>query len=507
VSAPIANINPAFAASTVAFTRDWPEPDMTLAKPPRLPAPTMIWDEFATVFGPWAEWLATAATAKGAPVDYVAAALLGAASAVIGNARWASPWPGWKEPPVLWVMLIGDPSAGKSPALDAVLDPIKDIERGLSEHYKARRKDWEDRDEIAALVLAEWKVAAKAAIGDGIKAPPKPDNAVAGAPPIRERITISDVTTEKVAALLAVSWRGLLLSRDELSGWLGGMDRYNSGGDRAFWLEAYGGRSFTVDRKSSPEPVIVDHLSVAILGGTQPDKLARLLVKADDDGLLARFLTVFPEPVPLSRPDREIDSAKVQAAFERLRTLPPAFDEAGNRRPHIVPFSEAAADALQEFRGDCRKWEVEATGLFKGHIGKMPGLVVRVACVLAHLDWSAIAGAPVPEEISHRHVGRACYLIGDYMRGHAFRAYGAADPPEEIRNARKLAVLLLREKPGQVTVREIQHRQLAGLQTARQVETALQALEQADWLRRHSEETGGRPRIVFTVNPKLWGAA
>ncbi|WIY23634.1 DUF3987 domain-containing protein [Parasedimentitalea psychrophila] len=96
------------------------------------------------------------------------------------------------------------------------------------------------------------------------------------------------MTTEKVAELVQATWRGLLLSRDELSGWLGSMDRYNGGGDRPFWLEAFGGRSYTVDRKNSPDPIIIDHLSVAVLGGTQPDKLDTLLVRSGDDGLLVR---------------------------------------------------------------------------------------------------------------------------------------------------------------------------------------------------------------------------
>lgn len=485
----------------------WPDPDMTVAQPPTPPAPVMSDDAFATVYGPWASWIQTAAKVKGVPVDYVALALLSAASAVIGNARWASPWQGWKETTILWVMLVGDPSAGKSPALDAVLDPIREIERGLAETYKTRRKDWEAADEIAALSLAQWKSNAKAAIADGNEAPAKPFNADAGAPPIRERITISDVTTEKVATLLAASWRGLLLFRDELSGWLGSMDRYSGGGgDRPFWLEAYGGRSYPVDRKSNPEPIIVDHLSVAILGGTQPDKLSRLLVKTDDDGLLARFLTVFPEPVPLSRPTDEIDARKMQAGFERLMSLPSAFDENGNKRPFIVPFSEGAANALQEFRAECRAWEAEATGLFKGHIGKMPGLVVRVSCVLAHLDWASMPGAPFPDEISAAHVGRACYLVGEHMRGHAFRAYGAAEPPEEIRNARKVANLILRERPRRLTVRDIQNRQMSGLQKSKDVEAALSSLEQSDWMRRISENSGGRPRVFYVVNPKLWGA-
>ena len=105
--------------------------------------------------------------------------------------------------------------------------------------------------------------------------------------PIQSRIRITEATTEKIADLLAKTWRGLILQRDELSGWLLSMDRYSNGGDRPFWLEAYGGRSFTVDRKSSPDPIQVECLSVSVLGGIQPEKLSRLLVKTDDDGLLA----------------------------------------------------------------------------------------------------------------------------------------------------------------------------------------------------------------------------
>ena len=165
----------------IPFKREWPAPDMSIFQQPRPVAPRMSEEEFSLTFGPWAEWIQTAAMVKGVPVDYVAAALLGTASAIIGNARWASPWQGWKEPPVLWVMLVGEPSAGKSPALDAVLDPVKEIERGLSEAYKTSRHDWETRSEIAALALERWKNDAKNALSREMEAPAKPDAADAGA--------------------------------------------------------------------------------------------------------------------------------------------------------------------------------------------------------------------------------------------------------------------------------------------------------------------------------------
>lgn len=481
----------------------WPEPDMTIGKPSRPPAPVMANDEFQHVFGPWSEWLISAAQVKGAPVDYVALSLLVTASAVIGNSRWVSPWEGWREPPILWAMLVGEPSAGKSPALDAVMDSVKEIEREFSEDYLKARKAWDGEKELSEFALAQWKAEAKKAVAEGLEPPPKPSAAEFSSAPVRERISTSDSTTEKLADLMASTWRGLLQYRDELSGWLGGMDRYTNGGDRPFWLEAYGGRSFTIDRKNNPEPIVVDRLSIAVLGGTQPDKLASLLVKSDDDGLLARFLTVYPEPVPLTRPSVSVDTDRLKKAMELLRSISPVPDENGRPRPFYIPFSEDAANALQEFRKQCRAWESDASGIFKGHIGKLPGMAVRVACVLAHLDWAAGAVAHNPTEITVSHVGRACHLVGEYLRGHAYRAYGASDVPVEIRNAKRIAEIILREKPFQITSREIQRRELSGLQSAKVIEAALSVLEEAEWVRRMTEETKGRPRRFFAVNPRI----
>ncbi len=94
-------------------------------------------EEWALVFGAWADWIHKAAEVKSAPADYVALSLVTTASAIIGNTRWAVPWEGWKEPPILWGMLVGDPSAGKSPALDAVLDPVREIDKALTLANKA----------------------------------------------------------------------------------------------------------------------------------------------------------------------------------------------------------------------------------------------------------------------------------------------------------------------------------------------------------------------------------
>jgi hypothetical protein len=113
-------------------------------------------------------------------------------------------------------------------------------------------------------------------------AAPLPPAESAGPEPQAPRLRQSDVTIEKVATLLATSApKGLLLVRDEFMGFLAGLNQYNDAG-RAFWLEAYGGRPYRVERQKHPEPIVVPRMTVAVSGGTQPEKIAELMQAADD---------------------------------------------------------------------------------------------------------------------------------------------------------------------------------------------------------------------------------
>jgi hypothetical protein len=60
--------------------------------------------------------------------------------------------------------------------------------------------------------------------------------------PKYKRIRIEDATPEKLQMIMEHSVEGLLMVRDELGGWFGGMDKYSGGGgagsyDRGFWLK------------------------------------------------------------------------------------------------------------------------------------------------------------------------------------------------------------------------------------------------------------------------------
>ena len=64
-----------------------------------------------------------------------------------------------------------------------------------------------------------------------------------------QRIVVNDSTVEKLGELLNENPRGLLLIRDELSGFLAHIEREEFASERAFYLEASNGAGrFTYDR-------------------------------------------------------------------------------------------------------------------------------------------------------------------------------------------------------------------------------------------------------------------
>ncbi|MEL0439218.1 DUF3987 domain-containing protein [Phycobacter sp. K97] len=487
----------------IPFAPDWPSPSPRLLRALRPAAPALPVD--AVFDSEWARWLRSSAESKSAPVDYVVAGLLAASGTAIGNTRWASPWQGWAEPPVLWTMAIGSPSSNKSPGLDAVLAPLKQIERDQRAAIESEVTEWRTAAELAKIAESAWREQAKAALKDGSEPPARPEAANLGAEPFPPRLTIADGTVERLAVIAAKQPRGTLLARDELAGWLQGMTRYSGGGsDRPFWLEAYGGRSYTVERMGR-EPVHIDRLSIGVTGGIQPDRLKSLLMQSDDDGLLARFLPIWPEPVALKRPLEGADNRFFERALGKLHQLKMLEEEGKPPRPWLVAFSGDACSALDAFRTKTRTWEEGAEGLLLSFVGKLPGLAVRLSLVLSYLDWAA-SNDPEPLDISRQVFVRAAHMIEAYVLPMARRAYADSSVSKAERSARRVLEAIRRYQWQRFTSRELLRLDLKGLSTVAQLNPALTILQEGDVIRPIEIEVGprgGRPSRMFAVNPAL----
>jgi hypothetical protein len=269
--------------------------------------------------------------------------------------------------------------------VDPLLDLLQHVEGLLAAGFDDRLREYELEREVAGAAVSDWKARVRAAVSSGDDppiAPPPPPHA-----PERPRVRVSDATVEKLASLAAALPRGLLLHRDEIAGWLGAFDKYGGGGsDRAFWLEAHGGRPFLVDRVKHKEPVRVPHLSIAVLGGIQPDKLPKIIGGAED-GFAARFLFAWPEVEPQFRLAREMrDESAAKAALARLIEL--AMDlEGDGLGPRSVRLSPEADNLLEQFGQEMVLQAHEAVGPMAHTFSKARGFVLRLSTIIEYLWW------------------------------------------------------------------------------------------------------------------------
>jgi hypothetical protein len=398
---------------------------------------------------------------------------------------------------------VGFPSSGKSPGLDAIRDILISIESDANRDHKNNLAIWDTQKREVKIRLEVWEKACKDALKDKVGLmPPKPKDAEEPERPIRKRVITNDPTIEKVARLVLENPKGLMLFRDELAGWIGGLDKYGgAGADRAFYIEAYGGRQFSVDRIKDPEPIVVPSLSLTIMGGIQPDRLATLVLSGDDDGLAARFIYIWPERVPPLRPINGVPTG----AKERLERL---FDLNLNAEGRtVLEFESGAVDAIQEYRTQVAAAEVEVSGLYLSWLGKLPGMAVRLANVLEHLYWCGDnQEQAAPTAVSEQATVAAIAFLNDYAGPMARRCFGEAALPPVDRDARVLARWIMSNKPKTINSRDLRHAGALTTKDAGRYDAALGELAASGWLQANPgsrSEAGGRPRKDWEVNPSF----
>lgn len=482
----------------------WSKPDMTVLAGGRTAPPDMPTDMFGSLW-PLVRDLAAGA---GAPAEYVAVSILAVAASLVGAKRSVQPFataPQWREPCVLWIAPVGDPSSNKSPAIDAATGPLKGMETELAEQFKAGLIGWQTTAERAKAEKAAWLADVKTATKEGVATPSMPDAAVEPDEPQRPRLTVQDGTPEAVMEILSGNPNGILHLRDELAGWLMSFERYSPGG-REFWLEAFGGRHFTVDRKSLKAPLFIEFNGVTVLGGIQPEKLSQCLLKSADDGLVARFLWAWPDPIRYQRPTGVADVALLERIYRRLLGLQPARDEEGRAVAIVLMLNDAAGAIFEEWIRDNDAVIGEAAGLYKGFLGKLRGMVLRLSLVVELIDWAA-SDRREPAGIRAETLTAVLGFIEDYAKPSAVRVFGDAALPLSERNAAALARHILKTKAQRINLRDVRRESgIATLKIAADVEAATESLVEAGWLRGIGERAGdtpGKPRKDYLVNPMV----
>jgi Protein of unknown function (DUF3987)/Bifunctional DNA primase/polymerase, N-terminal len=452
----------------------------------------------------WAEWCAAHSKARYTPLDYTACTLLAGAAGLILNRRWAQPGPEWREPTILWMGTLGDPSDGKTPAMQPVIDLINAIERAAEEFTQPEWNAYQEKLERSKEARKTWEANAKPMRAAGEEPPPMPPEANPPAEVIMPRLLVTDATSEALQRLLTKHPNGLIQYRDELAGWLGNMNRYagGEGGDRQFWIEAYQGGHYTIDRIKHIVGMSIQHLSVGVIGGIQPDRLAELL-KSANDGFVSRFLWTWPNVVPgFSIVRTGVDGTRQLSALKRIFYL-----EMGEYTGHpvLIPYSPNAQQIFEAFvaRNKARR----SFGRVKESIGKGGGHAARLSMVLSLLDWSHRELEPEPTLVAEKYVAAAIKLVETYFYPMAERAFQEAALPEVDVSARKLAQWICKAGLRTLNARDVRRAIGGALKESNVMEAACECLVTAHLIRPAGVRAGGtagRKSKDFEANPKIW---
>ena len=388
--------------------------------------------------------------------------------------------PKWRERACLWFMLIAPPGSKKSAAVKRAMAPLRAIDAELVGQHAAEMREFIPKEREYAIRAKEAaKIAAK---GQGFEEPPAPPER-----PAQRRAIVSDVTTEKLGELLLDNPRGLLWYSDELAVWfatLQGYSKGDAGRGRGMALQAYEGGSYTFDRIGRGS-VHVPNWSYSLIGTTQPDKIAELVSKAPDDGLLQRFIIVdITTRPPLPDHDRPADPRIERQYEEALRNV-------WNTKPGddgtVVQLSdEAKADwrAFSDFINRTTGSEGLPT-MLRGHMAKWEGMWPRL--VLTYHAWGcALAGKhPGTTPVSGRTTARVTAFMREFMLPQALRFYGGmASAGDSVYGlAQKVAATILADRMARFNSRDLHRTMNAWRASAEQSRKgAIQLLKECGWI-------------------------
>lgn len=377
----------------------------------------------------------------------------------------------WLESARLWTLLIGSPSSKKSPIISCAVSPIAQLDSSLVREWRQNHEKW------LALSKEEKTLTPE---------------------PLQRRLRIEDTTVEAAQEVLKGSIDGILCVQDEASGWFGAMERYgsskSSAADRAFWLRAFNGGEYCLNRVGRGA-VMIENLSISFIGGIQPDPLRRIVSDTQDDGLIQRMIPIVLESAESGHDEPLPD---IQALYNytimALRFIQPSQNLRFDKDSQILR-------GIREERHLHLMHAELVSPKFASHIGKYDGLFARL-CII----WHALENcnkAILPTEITYDTAERVSQFMDKFLIPHASCFYSSLGLSDDHDRIKAVAEHILAKKLDKITVRDVQR----GTRAMRKITNSdilpiFQSLVALGWL---AEGGQLRPTSMpdFIVNPMV----
>jgi hypothetical protein len=441
------------------------------------------------------DFVRAASTAIGCDPSFIALPLLACLSRAIGNKRVIRLKRTWTEPAVIWAAIVGKSGTHKTPAVQLATAFLNQAQANAIADFKEAAARFDQDRALYDRDCAVWKRS------KSTEPPPWPP-----VEPVCERFITTDCTIEALAFLLHSQFDGVLVPRDELAGWLGGIAEYKSGkgSDLGHWLASWSAAPLTVDRKTGAVKMIhVPRAAVSIVGGIQPGVLRNAIGREHlQDGLCARLLLAMPDPKPVKWTDAIVDPPIEEAmsnVFTQLIGMGCGADGDGNPAPFAMPLSDAAKGAWVPY---FNRHRIELSGLdddLAAAWSKLEAYTARFALIFQLCSWAAGEDGASEQRIDEIAMQNAIAL-SDWFGGEARRVYGLFSETEADRQDREL-VELIKRKGGEITARELM-RSSRRFTTAAEAEGALDDLSRAgrgQWIPVQPGPQGGKPTRIFRL--------
>lgn len=447
--------------------------------------------------------------------DFAAISVIICAGALIGGSAEMQPKrndTGWRVVPTMWGGAVGQPSSKKTPSLACgrkLLDAAqKVIDRLNAEKLEEYEISCLVADAQADAMKKEIEAAAKAGDIGKIKEL-RGRTASQPTPPKMRKVMLNDSTSEALAIRLQSNPLGVLVFRDELSGWIAQIDQPTRQHERGFYLEAFNGYGSYTQERVTRANIELERVIASIIGGIQPDKILPLLLArasgGANDGLLERLMQimVFPDFNESAYVDEKPNipaETKAKAIFEGLALL-------GEReKPLVCRFDDAAQLMWEEWATKMIEREKSASPDWQSIIGKYPALLAKLALVLHLIEESAKSKCGDvfdPCGVVESATLRQAMMWMEYLESHAKRITMFFKSETALAPAKTL-LERLPQLNSPFAARDVQRKGWAGLTDKDVLSDALARLVCGGYLREVSEkgEKGaGRPSKKFIAHP------
>lgn len=353
------------------------------------------------------------------PEEFAAAGVLAALSVGVGNSVVGRLGTKRFVPASLYLLMIGNPGSGKSPALANTLEPVR-REQAARVQAALQRAGARMQPQVADMLSG--------CFGGGAEGDADYDDDDAGddgrLSPVRH-LHLTDATIPGVREALLNNPRGVVVAADEAVNLFKGAGK---GCDRAVWLEMWNAESLAVSRRSGRTPILtIPRCFVTLVAGTQPDIFPQLRNKQGDDGLLDRLLIFGTRGHDWPRYSHCQTDASLAAVYNAAidRLLQHRDDGGGDATgaAAVLPISDTASRVFEEchnhvvnvFEG------VHADRRYGGLITKTIANATRLAVLRACSRWAVDGPVAVvsPTEVTAEDAREACN-VALFCLGRAF---------------------------------------------------------------------------------------